>query len=108
MKRLFVNVVMVFDGVPEPNGMLCDVMVANNGSYEVNKMVFKQKDLETKEESWVVFPEKHYRFRLEVMKDTLEAEIFKAQTDPNYAQESQIYEKILNDTTKPMNFQDGH
>ena len=107
-ERLFMNVGLTFDGVKEQNGMLIDATVAEDNTYVVNKMVFLQKDLETKQEAFVVFPKEHYKFRLDVLKDGIEAEIIKAKKSPHYSQESIGFRHILDTTTKKMIFQDGH
>ncbi|HWQ41148.1 MAG TPA: hypothetical protein VN456_03845 [Desulfosporosinus sp.] len=107
-EQLYLNVALTLDGVNEPSGLLVDVTVAEDGSYTVNKMVFLQEDLKTEEESWVVFPKEHYKFRLEVLDAGIKEEIVKAKTDPDYAVESKVYKMIIGNTTKEMIFQGGH
>lgn len=88
-------------------GMLMDVIVSEDGSHIVNKMVFWQLDLDTEEEHWVVFPRGHYVFRLDVLNDDIVAEIKRVQETKDYSN-SQKYKKILRNTTRKMIFQDGY
>jgi len=103
-EQLYLNVVIQVDG--EASEMLMDVTVSKGNSYEVNKMVFLQMNLETREENWVVFPKKYYPFRLKALKDGILAEIKHVKGIDDYSSsiESQKYKEILDTTTRNMIF----
>jgi len=107
-EQLYLNVeIKVADKTSE---MLMDVTVSKGNSYEVNKMVFLQMNLETKEENWVVFPKKYYPLRLKALKDGIVAEIKNAKEIDGYSnsKESQKYKEIIDTTTRKMISQEGH
>ena len=101
-EQLYLNVVLKVDN--ETSEMLMDVTVSKGNSYEVNKMVFLQMNLESKEENWVVFPKRYYPFRLKALKDGIVAEIKNAKGIDDYSssKESQKYKEILDTTTQNM------
>lgn len=103
-EQLYLNVIIQVE--EETSEMLMEVTVSKGNSYEVNKMVFLQLNLKTKEENWVVFPKKYYPFRLKALKDGIKAEIKNAKGIDDYSssKESQKYKEILDATTREMIF----
>lgn len=102
-KRLYLKVFKEIDG-EKGDDTLIDLTLSDDGSYEVNKIVFYQLNLETEESHWVVFPKEYYSFRLEVLKEEIAAAIQETKSDPNYPLEE--YHKIISSTRRKMIFQD--
>ena len=101
-EQMYLNVVIQV--AEKTSEMLIDVTVSKGNSYEVNKMVFLQLNLETNEENWVVFPKKYSPLRLEALKDGIKAgiKIAKGIDDYSETKESQKYKEILDTTTRKM------
>ncbi|HBP65137.1 MAG TPA: hypothetical protein DD730_12875 [Desulfosporosinus sp.] len=101
-EQLYLNVAIQV--AEETSEMLMDVTVSKGNSYEINKMVFLQVNLETNEENWVVFPIKYSPLRLEALKDGIKAGIRNAKRIDDYSKtkESQKYKEILDTTTRKM------
>lgn len=102
-ERLYIKVAIEIDG-EKGDDTLLDLSVSADGSYEVNKVVFFQPNLETKESHWVVFPKEYYAGLLENLDAEIKNEISKAKADPKYTDEE--YQKILSSTRRKMVFQD--
>jgi len=101
-QQLYLNVVIRVE--EETTEMLMDLTVSKGNSYEVNRMVFLQRNPETKEENWVVYPQKYYPIRLKALKNGILTEIKNVKEIDDYSnsKESQRYKEIFDTTTRKM------